>query len=72
MPESALVVSALSCAVVSLIQVVSSELAGVVVGTGAVGKYGVVVVILGVVVVKRGVVVVNLVGVVTVSGSLSE
>ena len=37
-----------------------------------VGKYGVVVVILGVVVVKHGVVVVNLVGVVTVSGSLSE
>ena len=41
-------------------------------GMGAVGKYGVVVVNLGVVVVKRGVVVVNLVGVVTVSGSLSE
>lgn len=40
--------------------------------TGIVGKYGVVVVILGVVVVKHGVVVVNLVGVVTVSGSLSE
>ena len=40
--------------------------------TGIVGKYGVVVVILGVVVVKHGVVVVNPVGVVTVSGSLSE
>ena len=60
-----------SVSVVSLVQVVSTELSGVVVGIGAVGKYGVVVVNLGVVVVNLGVVVVKC-GVVTVSVQLSE